>query len=476
MNPTNGVQILWFWIVAALAAAAPDKATLLTMTQSACAVLNVAAFAPLWGVARRLGRPWIAAFLAVCWTCATLTDYLSAMENSLNAVVFWTALWLVLRAVDRRNAGAAPSLLAPFAALSVLVWTRVDHALFAAAFGALLAIDQLRRFGWTAGVRRSLASAGVVAAVAASCMLAGYRLMDETLLPVSGRIKMDSYGWSAAYFLDLLRIGFERVLAPLAAVERFAPPAWRTGATWLCITGALAVFAAAIVRRKRATHRNALGQRAVLMVLGAAVLAHTAFLAGLREYAIYGRWYSSPLLIAIATGLAVGGEAIARLGRGRWAWGRLCGVAGLLAMAGGGWVRQQWAEASGSRYRNYYQYAMLCSARWLAASTPADARCAAWNAGIVSYFSDRAVTNLDGLANSAAYYRTVLRGDVGYREYFAISGVEIVVDFDTTIPTDVRGASTLLAAFEIPGDREGRRFEIRRLRGAPAELQIANCQ
>ena len=45
----------------------------------------------------------------------------------------------------------------------------------------------------------------------------------------------------------------------------------------------------------------------------------------------------------------------------------------------------------------------LEAARWLEANTPPEARIGSFNAGILGYFSDRTVVNLDGVVNEDAY-------------------------------------------------------------------------
>jgi hypothetical protein len=59
-----------------------------------------------------------------------------------------------------------------------------------------------------------------------------------------------------------------------------------------------------------------------------------------------------------------------------------------------------------SRFAHY----RLQAADWIRAYTPPSARIGSWNAGMLGYFSHRAVVNLDGLANNGDYFRRVVRG------------------------------------------------------------------
>jgi hypothetical protein len=54
------------------------------------------------------------------------------------------------------------------------------------------------------------------------------------------------------------------------------------------------------------------------------------------------------------------------------------------------------------------------AAEWAGAHLPADARVGTWNAGTISFLSGRQVVNLDGLVNSAAYFRSEQYDLCGY--------------------------------------------------------------
>jgi hypothetical protein len=56
------------------------------------------------------------------------------------------------------------------------------------------------------------------------------------------------------------------------------------------------------------------------------------------------------------------------------------------------------------QYKTWYDDAL-----WLRDNTDPSAVVAAFNAGIIGFYSERTVINLDGKVNSLAYYRTVVR-------------------------------------------------------------------
>ncbi len=57
------------------------------------------------------------------------------------------------------------------------------------------------------------------------------------------------------------------------------------------------------------------------------------------------------------------------------------------------------------------QVANRDAGEWIAANLPDDAVLASWDAGVVGYFSDRSVINLDGVVNSLEWHRATERGD-----------------------------------------------------------------
>jgi hypothetical protein len=69
------------------------------------------------------------------------------------------------------------------------------------------------------------------------------------------------------------------------------------------------------------------------------------------------------------------------------------------------------------------------AAQWIAQNSPPDTVFAAWNAGQLSFFSNRTFINLDGLINNSDYYERVLRGSVPLSDYLAENKVAYIVDY-----------------------------------------------
>ena len=76
--------------------------------------------------------------------------------------------------------------------------------------------------------------------------------------------------------------------------------------------------------------------------------------------------------------------------------------------------------------------------QWIDANLPDDVVLGSWDAGVVGYYSHRSVINLDGVANSSAYYRAGQQGRVG--EFLEERGLDGVVNHGQ--PVDGRDPDT----------------------------------
>lgn len=166
---------------------------------------------------------------------------------------------------------------------------------------------------------------------------------------------------------------------------------------------------------------------------GGVQLMHGLYLApavvGLAYAALLPRpwtWYYAPALVLL-TPLAAAGVAAWVKARRNGAGGRytraLPLVLALVAVECVGYL-----ALKGVHGRNPNQRDMLAAALWVRDNVPADARVAAWNAGIYSWWSGRTVINLDGLVNNEIVALQQAGG--AYPEYWDRRGVTHLVDYD----------------------------------------------
>lgn len=495
INPTNGVQLLWFVVVYGLTWLASTKTVLLLLSGTTCAVLNAAVHPIIARFGATVQRRFLAAALSLLWFAVVLSDplYLRGMDNTLHALICWLMVWQL--AVFFRHLQDSPdaSLVPLTAVLIANVWTRLDSALvsatvFLCCVGAKVA--SMRGSDLTTSRRiRSVLLPSVLAAAAGIVQLGAFWWMAGSLLPVSALVKARPGGlgvsWTGAFDELVARSFIHLELPPLhlpdAIVQLvvFATAlvllvGWfvlrRARGSWianlvtavlvpsaalllvlmlegaLTPTGYLSLFAlAALVDLVGIAPEDpgASVTRRVWYTVAAAFLAYHAVIVPLgMKPGYYSPWYQAPAHVFWILGIGVLADTVVRL-QPRVPHRRAVAVtvAGVLVVAA--------VLAAGSAVEEYERSplfaATLRAARHIAESAPADAVFASWNAGIVGYFSERTLINLDGLVNTPSYARALRSEDFRVLDYMARSEVEYVVDW--SIPDEVRPALEPLFTF-----------------------------
>lgn len=410
IHPTNGVQFLWFWVLAGLAWLVPTKAAFLQAALAVSALANIAAHAVIWRFARVLGEPRLALWMSALWLLQSLGSvaYSRGLENSLHALVFWCLVWQGSLFLQEVRAGGRARLGLLTSLLVLNAWSRLDAGLLSLlvyAYCAFVAWDAAEPGLDRRRVARRIATTASTAGAAGVAQLAVFRWMGGSWLPVSALVKggLEVESWGDV-ILRASRLGLPSVVPPLAPLALLA-------LYWLL----------AVRREPEAPHSASLrAWNRLWLVLLAGVVAHALVVRG-GSY-----WYLAPSHVVWIVTLAVLAERVTGLvGRGRLAG--LARAAPILVLLGAvgltGWlVASRWQMEP-----NFYALRARVG-RWISQNLPPDTVLAAWNAGQLGYFSDQPVINLDGLANSAEYYRTVLRGEVPLAEYLTTEGVDYVVD------------------------------------------------
>lgn len=468
LHPTNGYHPLWLWILVPLAwLLAPDR---LLLASFAVQVLAAAATAVLvFRLARRFAPP-LAAFLAVAvWIRVQCTYWMSwaGMEYGLQALSVVALCYLAVLA----NRGDGPPSPRRVAALGVLAslaaLARLDNLLLAALVGLAFAWRWRGRGGWR------LLAIYLAPVVLTFTLYTGLnRAYFGHPSPVSGEVKSAwsrealardplylSHGWwsaKAAYLAQPLSHPsrsygvslFFGALGGLGWVVGRAAGRWWATIDWT----PLAVFAA-------------------LQYLAYALVFHGGF--------SYQPWYfvAQPLSVALAT------AALARWAQGALEeagmatpprrWGMVAVTCLVLASIALNVARR------GDRLRGFGSEPLYAAAGWSRAHLPEDAVVGAWNSGMLAFFGDRTVVNLDGLVNSRDYF---LRHRHDLCAYFESVGIGYLVDvFDDQEPFAQHGAAfagcqeTLERIWAGPGyDGSPRRaIAFQRVAGSGTELAEA---
>lgn len=424
LHPTSGVQLLWFGVVTALAALVPSKTALALAVLAVCALLNAAVYLFIGRVGRTLGCPGFTVALAGLWSLQHFGTkvYISGMESSLHALAVW---WVVSEAVgflDAVRQGRSPGFVGLTAALVVNAWTRYDSGLlsavvYAVCLGMLLSrVGSLRAFLRNHG--RSLAWSAAAAAAALGLELAVYHRLDGTLAPVSGLVKAAGGDTSGPFSGDMLWL----LKASLSVAALFGTPTVAVGLAAALLLPRWQPLAVAVVRPVWIA-------LAVAWVLTQGLLAGTGVLTAARGWTY--AWYNAPWVVLWILSVALVAEAAgSRLVR----WWRLPSHPATVALTIIGAVTL--AASVDAFYHRYTQpldtdhhyLRVHRAARWMDANLPADAVCAAWNAGQLGYYGGRPVVNLDGLVNSSAYFEDVMGRPGSLEGYLRGAGVGFVVD------------------------------------------------
>lgn len=400
LNPTNGVQFLWFWIVYLLALVAPTKLVLLWLTMILYFLLNSICYLFIWKLTETLQQPELALPMASAWIFLSFgTDiYSVGMENSLHALIFWVIVWQVMVFLMETQQDRKPVRFIIVTAFLVLnVWTRIDAAIFS----SILYCCCLLKLGIRKNYQYILASL-LLALIGLIIQLFSFQQMGGTWLPISSLVKQT---WGTHLKLaELLTSRLLLAVILLTALEllinRYLPQ--KMALRWLWYSLWLGVILHVLVTDQ--------------------IKAYEQFL-----------WYISPSLIFLTITLAYFldgfGQVVTRFNPvGRRVFLVVSCFPIILLSIFFFSVRSTDNLFPGHKLRYH-------TALWMAEHLPAEARLASWNAGIMGYFSERTVINLDGLINGADYYHRVVVGPLTWEEYVREQEVDYIVDFNRNMVT-----------------------------------------
>ncbi|MDH3214522.1 MAG: glycosyltransferase family 39 protein [Myxococcales bacterium] len=401
-TPTNGFHPLWLVLLTPVAALGGDPVETLHRGLSLSALFGTATVYAVYASVRTLTQNAAAGLAAASFTAlhpALVRESVNGLETGLSVCLISWVVLLFLRAASERE----PPRMADYAWLGVasglMMLARTDTCF-------VLPPLALFFFARERGRRRfaSAVAIGAPALLVLGPWIAWSLASFGTLVQISGVAIADfeRQAWLAREGGDLAAVlGRAWEVTRASFFSRlmhlyFVPLAAPTGPFFVGAGGLLAfLLLAPLPQRARA--RRQIG---LVMVPGSGILfgllVHSAVRWWLRE------WYFAPaaLLGALLLGVAVahlhgvlrdtrfGGRAVVAL---------YALFAAGLAVAFGPPMAGRWGLHSPHRVNQ------LEAARWIDAHTEPDARVGSFNAGILGYFSNRRVVNLDGVVNEAAY-------------------------------------------------------------------------
>ena len=396
INPTNGVQILWFGVVFLLAQISHTKTGLLFLSIILCFVLNSSSFLAIWKVSETVGRPILGIYLGSFWFLLTFGSrlYSSGLENSLHALIFWLAVLQTLAFVRETNKQKKKTRLILLTVSLVLnVWARLDSAIFSVILYVycLHTLDKQENLDY-------IVLSGLLALSGLIIQLTVFYQLGGSWLPVSGLVKQKWWRWGH----------FEHT------------------ATRLLIALLLLPLLEILIQRWIRTKQDS-SLRRLWYYLLVGVMVHVIVTGGIDAYA-RSPWHLSPSLIFLTLTLAYLGEGAGQvLSQFAPVASRIAPVVLPLSFLFLSviYFHARLTACAFPSHKLAYR-----SALWISEHLPGDVRLASWNAGIFGYFSDRTVINLDGLINGTEYYQQVINGSKPWTEYVKEQNVDFLIDYE----------------------------------------------
>lgn len=430
LHATNGVQLLWFVIIYVLALLSTSKVVLLFTTLAVNFLFNGLCYLVIIKIGAVLKQPVLALFMAGLWALQSLPFriYSIGMENSLHALIFWCVLWQSAEFLIRVQNQEKPNFRGLTIVLILNAWTRLDSALLSAIIftfcvGMLASTYRgtLRLFFQRHG--RIILTSSILAALGLLVQVASFQLMGDSFLPVSALVKTSAAGRG----LDV------EPLQKLVNVFTLGMPSILQGRFPDMALISLGVFAVLLVILARATVGVQSGEMRAfhnlwLCLLACEIIYYVYVAVSAVEYAPYFIWYRSPSFIFwIATGALLALSVfvhprLAKFSSRTFTWAPIVSSIAIFAVAIYMFVRA--INFTSDLYVARYDVAL-----WMAENSPPDTVFAAWNAGQLSFFSNRTVINLDGVINSVDYYERVLVGSTPLVEYLGENNVDYIVDY-----------------------------------------------
>ncbi len=434
LHPTNGYHPLWLLCLIVLARPFPAPEDLLLASFGLQMLLAAGTTLLVWRLASRLVGSAAAVVAAAVWIRIQCTYWMSwaGMEFGLQALLVVGLLDLYLRGSSRRTGRTSSSWPLQLGLVSSLAFlARLDNVLLAGLLGLTLAWrDRL--------ARRSLALFAVPVVFTVTAYVAFNDGHFGVPWPVSGAMKrawsFDALGQDPLYQAHGWWIAKAWTLwTPLASLNRSHAISLLLGAlggiTWIAVVG------------RRSPMIRTLWPMAFF-----ALMQYFAYAAVFHGGFSFQPWYfvAQPLITTLFAAWLVDQTCVTTLIR--HPTGRRAAIAGVVA------VVMVSTAINTARFHNqqgrFSHEPLYVAAGWSRTHLPADARIGAWNAGILAFFSDRQVVNLDGLVNSWPFFLSHRHELCAYLEREHIDTLVDVFDADQPFAQYQDQVSECAAQFE----------------------------
>lgn len=412
IHPTNGYHPLWCGVLSVLGLLPLSKNAFVAAALLLQCGLLAAAVMELYRICvREEGRPGLTAVaVSVVWlgNFYVSKTVVNGMESALLAAASVGLLGVSADRIAREERLTVKDGAVLGALGAVVLMSRLDSFFLLGAIAAVWGVSRRDKLKseWAAAA----AFVGVPAVVLAVYMGANQAVFGLPM-PVSGYLKRFS---GAAPRSVTTMAAFVPFAAVVAGVYRGAVGRW-----------------VALGSKKEIAYS----------VLTLFVLLMQADSMLLRGEVVPAIWYLSQHALWVLATLWLAAE---RLAARRWAVGAVVGLSALGAAAT--WV----IRLQRSSYDIYVQRREM--AGWMNSHLPAGSIVGSWDAGMIGYYSDHPVVNLDGLVNSFEYAQTMRQGKgIEYLDRVGVTHLAQVflVDFDHFRPAGYDAAELHRRAAEV---------------------------
>jgi len=328
--------------------------------------------------------------------------------------------------------------------LTLNYWVRLDSAIYSLFIWLSVGLTQYR----TSSSRQSFIGRMVVMTVVPALGLIGYIAtsyhLAGTFLPISGSVKayyakqhFIEYSWLtslAGHVLWWVRIQCRPILDILSSIL-LASPLFRP----LPMTVLVTVLAATFWGVRRIVSKRAIDPQQYRLMMFLVLIWVIGAFHGVLVVATIGHfshvtqhYYGWLMVMWILWGALLGHQLLTRIKsvQSRYliaTFALVVFVTSHVWVASGRFLHESRPSFNERRFR---------ISKWINENIPVNARIGAWNAGVLGYFSDRTVVNLDGLANDKELLQH-LHSDASIQKYLRKEQIKYVVDVnfhDLTMP------------------------------------------
>jgi hypothetical protein len=439
LHATSGIQLLWGLILFGVAGVFTERIAFLHAALALSALMNGGAGVLLWRFARKLYSPALGELAVMIWAgfMLGLRPTMMGMEYPLHItviVVLFFIAWDLFAHPQNASLGKIAAL-GMFAAFNF--GTRLDSGVYSALLIALVLLVLLRARVERSFLLKALVVLGAILGVSVCLFAALNYSFAGTLMPLSGLVKsfyaahhFDAYGWTTAlaghvfWFVEIqARAILDVVASILLEGEVYEPLALIVilGMLGASVWGARRIYVTRAQNPERFRFAQFLG---LLWLFG---VVHVVTVVGtIGHFAHITQHYWGWLFItwclwaAVLVEMALDGIQNARVRRSVAAIGLAAFLGAHLWFAVAYYIQPFVPNLNNRRVE---------TAAWINAHLPPDARIGAWNAGVLGYFSDRTVVNLDGLANDREYLQFLASG-APLQVYLQQQQIHYIVDVD----------------------------------------------